>query len=118
MRHRCDVVRGGAFQLADKIEDAAQVVLVDGDLGLVQFEARQMRDAFDRGSGEGHGHSEKCEKRLKIIQLALLNVLSVARLRATFGSPRQPKYSVASCSNACAATSPAICPLIWARPTR
>jgi len=116
MRHWCDVVRSGAVQFRDKIEDAAQIVLVDRDLGLVELEARQLRDALDRGSCQGHGREEKCEKRLKIIQLALLNVLSVDRLRATFGILPPPKFSVASCSNACAATSPAICPLIWAQP--
>src|SRR6202451_4136141 len=115
MRHRCDVVGSGAVQFPDKIEDGAQAVLVDRDLGLVQLEARQLRDALDRGSCQGHGREEKCEKQLKIIQLALLNVLSVDRLRATFGILLPPKFS---CSNACVAISPAICPLIWGQPTR
>src|SRR5690606_13386074 len=121
MSHRRDAAGIGTVQLADEVEDAREALLIDGRLAFGERQARKVRDALDLLASQGHGNArKKREKRLKIIKLALCYVMSVARLRATSGgrTPASHVFPVASCSNACADISPAICRSTWGRPTR
>lgn len=86
MRHRCYARRVRAVQLTHKVEDAREARLIDGDLIIPEFQPRQMRDGFDACTFECHEVCRRPQKKgREIIYLALLNVVSVDMLRATFG---------------------------------
>ena len=75
-----------AIQFTHEIQDARKAVLIHGNFGFFELETRQMRDRLDVLDIESHEQCRKVQKkRREIIHLALLNVLSVDMLRATFG---------------------------------
>src|SRR5215469_10475130 len=61
MRHRHDIRGLDAFQGADEVEDARQAVLVDGNFGCSELEARQLGDACDLLACESHGDAWRNE---------------------------------------------------------
>ena len=54
VRHRLDTLRLGTIQLAHEVENARQALLIDRNLGLVELEAREMRDVRDLLACQGH----------------------------------------------------------------
>jgi rod shape-determining protein MreB and related proteins len=86
MRHRRDPRGVRAIQFAHEIQDAREAALIIGDLRFFELEPREMRDGLDLLAFESHERCRKLQKkRREIIHLALLNVVSVDMLRATFG---------------------------------
>ena len=55
VRHRRDAFGIDALHLLDQFENAVQMALSRGGLGIGDFDAGEPGDPFDLGHGQGHG---------------------------------------------------------------
>src|SRR5262245_15653854 len=119
MRHRLDTRSVGTIELADEVENARKALLIDRNLGLLQFEPGQVSDARDLFACERHKGFTKISVKNSAKSYSLPCPLSHRLLdyAPLLGSLLLALFPVASCSNACADTFPAISRSIWAQPT-
>src|SRR5512138_1999435 len=101
MSHRLDTGRVGAIQLADEVENARKALLVDRNLGLLQFEPRQVSDACNLFACERHRGITKISVKNSAKSYSLPCPLSHRLLdyAPLLGSLLLALFPVASCSN-------------------
>src|SRR6185503_20371458 len=105
MRHRLDTRGLRRIELAHQVDDLRKAVLVDGNLGFGQRKSGEMRDGVDLVAIEAHRKLkqkswEMCAESYLLPCGACCRLLNCRHFFAL--------RLVASCLNACAATSRAI----------